>query len=313
MNFPSIVVIGNNTIDNVYVTHGVPGPDQKLNAISVKQYAGGQAANVAHCLAAFGLPVHFLGSFGDDEAGTASKASLLDCGISLEGELTVSQCPTHVATVIVDHESHRRSIVMYKDDRLRLRNSFVKPEWVQRASLVYFDNHEPEAALAAAKVASAREIPVLADLEVLGPRVAEMLSHISSLIAPAEILGEMTGEEDVEKALRWTQRTGPSTVVATMGSAGAIGISGDHAPVSVPAAPCNVVDTTGAGDAFHAGYIAGVCAGMGFPEALKFASHTAAAKCEENGPRVGFARARELRAMFLGNASWRIPRRHHLI
>src|SRR5262245_32393145 len=102
MKFPNIVVIGNNTIDNVYVTHGVPGPDQKMNASSMKQYAGGQAANVAHCLAALGLPVHYLGAFGDDVAGTASKGSLLDYGISLEGQLTVSQCPTHVATVIVD-------------------------------------------------------------------------------------------------------------------------------------------------------------------------------------------------------------------
>jgi len=313
MKFPNVVVIGNNTIDHVYVTRGLLDADQKMNAVSMKQYAGGQAANVAHCLAALGLPVHYVGAFGDDAAGIAGKHSLLDCGISLEGELTVSECPTHLATVIVDHESHRRAIVMYKDERLLLRGDFIKPEWIQRASLVYIDNHEPDAALAAAKFASAHDVPVLADLEVLGPLVAEILSHTSSLVAPADILCEMSGERDVEDALRWTQGVGPSTVVATLGSAGAIGVHRDHPPVAVAAAPCNVVDTTGAGDTFHAGYIGAVCAGKSFLEALNFASHLAAAKCEENGPRLGCRRAKEVRAKFLGEVAWQVPRRHHLI
>lgn len=313
MTQPHVVIIGNNVSDNVFTTHGGLLPDQKVSALSLKQYAGGQAANVAHCLSGLGFSVHYVGAFGDDVAGDAIKLSLSECGVCLEGEITIPQCPTHTAVVLVDCESGARSIVMYKDERLRLRGDAVKTEWIHRAQLVYIDNQEPAAALAAARIASESGIPVLADLEVLGPLIPEILTHVSSLIAPERVLYQLTGLSNLEAAIRETQRAGPSTVVATRGGMGAYGIHGSGPPVFVPACPCILVDTTGAGDCFHAGYVTAVCAGMGFQEALLAACRLAAAKCEEPGPRLGLSRIKELGKEFLNGRRLQVPTRHQLI
>ena len=65
MKPPQILVLGNNTIDHVFISPGL-SPGEKAHAISLKQYAGGQAANVAHRLAILGMSVHYFGAFGDD-------------------------------------------------------------------------------------------------------------------------------------------------------------------------------------------------------------------------------------------------------
>jgi sulfofructose kinase len=313
MSQPHVIVIGNNVSDSVFTTRSGLLPDQKVSALSLRNYAGGQAANVAHCLSGLGFSVHYVGVFGDDLAGAINKASLSDCGVSLEGEITVAHCPTQTAVILVDSESGARSIVMYKDERLRLGEENIKAEWIRSAELVYIDNHEPRAALAAARMASGLGIPVLADLEVLGPLTPEILKYVSSLIAPERVLCELTGLSDIEATVRQTQLAGPSTVVATRGAAGALGIRAGEPPVSVPACACKVLDTTGAGDAFHAGYVAAVCAGLDFHEALTAASRFAAAKCEEPGPRLGLSRLAELRQEFFRNGRWQMPARHHLI
>jgi sugar/nucleoside kinase (ribokinase family) len=308
-----ILVIGNNTIDQVLTMRGRLVHGQKSIADGLQLYAGGQAANVACTLAGLNLSVHYLGAFGDDPGGVLSKVSLMDCQISLEGESTIPNCVNHTAVVIVDCESGRRTIIMRKDDRLRLTRQSVRPEWVNRATLVYVDNQEPEAALEAALLASRRSIPVLADLERLVPLTTKIVSYLSSLIAPARILCDLTSCEDLRSALLEAQRMGPSTVIATRGSAGAMGVSADGIPESVPAFSCSVKDTTGAGDAFHAGYAAAIFAGLDFRRAMQFASRVAAAKCEFSGPRVSRERLAELGQKFLGTGTKNTPERHRFI
>lgn len=280
-----VLVVGNNTVDLVFRMPGMVRRDGKVQAESLTITAGGQAANVAHALALLGVPVRYVGAFGDDDSAL-SRRSLEDVGVDTSRCVLVAGCPAHRAAVLVDTRAGGRSIVMYKDSRLELAPEVITPDLIGGVRLVYLDNHEPRASVVAARLARARGIPVVADLESVSDLVVAVLADVDVLIAPAEVLRALTGENDLVPMLRAVQRLGPRTVVATAGPRGADGVEALGPPTHVPGRPCTVVDSTGAGDAFHAGYIAALLHGADFPARLNFATAVAARKCGVTGPRL---------------------------
>jgi sulfofructose kinase len=308
-----VLVIGNTTGDTVLVTEEGIKPGEKVQASRVAHYSGGQAANTAWTLAALGLDVQFVGAFGDDELGRSSAASLRDVGVSLEGSRTFRGCPSQLGIVVVNAATGERSIVMYRDPRLRLDARFNEA-WVRDSRLVYLDGHEPEASIAVARQAELLGVPVVSDAETFGSARPEVIPHISCLIAPLSTVAALAGSREIEEALAVVSRGGgPATVVATDGSRGSIALCRGKAPIRVPAPACLPVDTTGAGDAFHAGYIAAVLAEWGFEEALKLASELAATTCEVAGPRISLERIAPFRERLKpARLDWR-PSRGRLV
>jgi sulfofructose kinase len=281
-----VLVLGNNTVDLVFRMPGTFPRDGKVQAESLTVTAGGQAANVAHALALLGVPVRYVGAFGDDDDSALSRRSLEDVGVDTSRCVPVAGCPAHRAAVLVDTRAGGRSIVMYKDSRLELAPEVITPDLMGGVRLVYLDNHEPRASAVAARLARARGIPVVADLESVSDLAVAVLADVDVLIAPAEVLSALTGEHDVVPMLRAVQRFGPRTVVATAGPRGADGVGAVGPPTHVPGRSCTVVDSTGAGDAFHAGYIAALLRGADFRARLEFATAVAARKCGVAGPRL---------------------------
>ena len=86
----------------------------------------------------------------------------------------------------------------------------------------------------------------------------------------------------------------------TFGAGGVLGLEGD-AFVGVPAFAVESVDTTGAGDAFHAGYACALARGEPFARALRFGAAVAALKCRAWGGRTGLPTLAETEA-FLAQA-----------
>lgn len=280
------LVIGNNTIDAIYRIPGAISRDAKHQAESFAIYPGGQAANVAHTLALLRHPVEYLGAFGDDDASAVSRRSLVDIGVEVGRCVSVPHCPVHQATVVVDTLTGRRTIIMFRDNRLYLDRHAVTPDLLDGVSEVYLDNHEHRASLAAARIARERGIPVIADLEEPSAETLPILAHVDVLIAPAAVLRTITGKADPGQMVRAAQLLGPRTVVATAGADRVCGVDGPGEPIYVPSVPCSVVDSTGAGDAFHAGYIAALRHGASFDARLRFAARVGSLKCGVSGPRL---------------------------
>jgi sugar/nucleoside kinase (ribokinase family) len=300
----SVLVIGNTTADVVLATeHGLQA-GAKVQARSVARYSGGQAANTAWTLARLGIAVEFVGAFGDDEAGRLAAAELRQAGASLAGSTTVPRCPSQTGYVVVDASSGERSIVVHRDPRLRL-DSDVGP-LTASASMLFLDGHEPTASQTAARQARSRGIPVIADAEVATPEISALLPHISCLIAPVGIICQLAHTDNAAEAvMRLTDADGSRTVVATDGARGALGARPGSRPLHIPAARCMAIDTTGAGDAFHAGYIAAAIRGFDFKARLAFASELAAAQCEVAGPRVSPKRIERFRIRLAGGVHQR--------
>ncbi|MFE0645970.1 carbohydrate kinase family protein [Streptomyces sp. NPDC058877] len=79
---------------------------------------------------------------------------------------------------------------------------------------------------------------------------------------------------------------GPSVVIATKGAEGCGGLDEKGAHFTLAAAPAEVADSTGAGDAFHAGFLAARLRGAGIREAAAWGNRAGALKCRHPGPRV---------------------------
>jgi sugar/nucleoside kinase (ribokinase family) len=297
-----VLVLGNTTADRVMVVDGPWRAGTKAVAAGSRVVPGGEGANVAVTLAALGLRVHYLGRFGDDDAGAASRAALADAGCVLDGCVTVAGCPHHHAVVVVDRATGERSIVSHRDPRLDLPPDAVEPAWVERVGALSTDGQESAPSLAAAKLAREAGATVFADAERGDDALADLLPWVDELVVPLTVLRQLAGREATdEKVVHAAARRGPRVVVGTAGADGCLAFADDHDHdrhhvAHVPAQPAAVVDTTGAGDAFQAGYIAARLGGARLEPALRFASTVAARKCGVAGPRLHAEGVAPLRA-----------------
>lgn len=300
MTSSDVVVIGFNTMDLVFTGHETLRPDSKVYADHLLQLAGGQGANAAVDLAGLGLAVRYLGMFGDDAWADRVRASMTDVGIRLDGSVVVPDCPNHVAVVAVDVTTGTRSIVMCKDPRLTAPDGLVTDEVLDGARALYTDGHEFDASVAAARRARDMGVRVFADLEVARGDANCLLAHVDELAAPLEVVRALAGTDDEEKALGHLRSLGPSVVIATKGAEGCSGLDERGGYFTVPALPVEVTDTTGAGDAFHAGFLAARLRGAQVRQAAVWGNRAGALKCGHAGPRVPVAAMATLRAEMEG-------------
>src|SRR5262249_26131962 len=120
---------------------------------------------------------------------------------------------------------------------------------------------------------------------------------IDFLISSSSFPGRMTGEKDLHTALTNLQETyGCRFVAATLGAEGVLAWFQKRF-LHVPAFPVKAVDTTGAGDAFHGGFVYGLLAGFSVEETLRFAHAVAGLKCRAVGARTGLPALAEVNAL----------------
>ncbi|WP_433985124.1 PfkB family carbohydrate kinase [Tunturiibacter empetritectus] len=155
------------------------------------------------------------------------------------------------------------------------------------ARALHVDGHDTAAATLAATWARAAGIPVIADLDELYPGVEELIENIDYLIVSRDFPRRLTSEPNLEKALQQIQRRyGCTLVAATLGEEGVVAWDGKQLR-HTPAYCVSVVDTTGAGDIFHAGFIYGLLQNWPLSRQLDFACAAAALNCTAVGARGG--------------------------
>jgi sugar/nucleoside kinase (ribokinase family) len=129
----------------------------------------------------------------------------------------------------------------------------------------------------------------IVDVEKVRPGVADLLRSIDALIAAAGFPTEYTGYADLGRALRALAREFSAPLVAvTLGPEGSLALCGDR-EIRTPAFKVEVVDSTGAGDAFRGGF-AGACLRMPdgtIEDVLAYANAVAALNCRALGARGG--------------------------
>jgi sugar/nucleoside kinase (ribokinase family) len=226
-----------------------------------------------------------VGKLGDDDAARLHRDAFACAGVEAQ-LVTVEGAASPQSLILVD-DGGERTVLCRRDERLILRPEDLKREWIVNARALHVDGYDTAAATLAASWAHAAGIPVIADLDEPYRGVEELLKNIDYLIVSRDFPGRLMEDNNLERALRRMQtRYGCKLTAATLGQDGVLAWDGrryqHNAAWHVP-----VVDTTGAGDIFHAGFIYGLLQGWPLERQLDFSCAAAAMNCMASGARGG--------------------------
>lgn len=296
------VGFGLNAVDHLVVVPEYPAFDTKMRLLEHKQSAGGQTATAMVSLRRLGLRTAYAGRFGSDPEGKFGLKSLLDEGVNCDFAEVIEDAKNQIAFITIDARSGERTIVWDRDDRLAYKPDEAPAGFGSLGRVLHLDAHDPPACVRVAKDARESGTIVSADIDNVYEGLPELLPLIDILIGSKEFPHRVTGITDERAALiELHQRYGCAIVGMTIGAAGAV-VYGDDEFIDSPGyrAPGGCRDTTGAGDAFHAGFLYGFLTGEDLETSLKFGNAVAAMKCSALGARTALPTESELKN-FLNN------------
>lgn len=297
-----VLAVGENSIDLLAELDGHPAPDTKMALAGLTERPGGQSATAAVAMARLGLKTRYIGRVGDDDYGRRGLESLVAEGIDVSNVVTVAGVTSRVAVILVDRRSGTRTVLGYRDPGLVMTPADVRARTIDAVRVLYLDGTEVAAATAAAEHARRSGTRTVVDIDTTLPGTDRLLRSIDVIIAAAAFPAALTGASSLGLALaRMQADTGAPVVCVTLGEEGSLARVAGH-EVRTPAFRVPVVDSTGAGDVFRAGFVAAWLHGGDTTEvedALRWANAVAALKCRGLGARTATPTLTELRA-FLG-------------
>ncbi|MGH9680147.1 MAG: carbohydrate kinase family protein, partial [Candidatus Acidiferrales bacterium] len=291
-----IAGVGLNATDTVIRLPHFPAFGSKVEFRVAEVLLGGQVASALVACKRWGLTARYAGKIGDDSYGKLHQDEMARLGIEAHWAVAPN-CPSQSSFILVDGQTGERTVLWKRDPRLELLPSDLRKEWVTRARLLHVDGHDCKAAATAALWAREAGIPVTADLDNLYPGVEALLENVDFAITSRDFPGRLTGEEDLFLSLpRLASRFGCRVFGATLGEDGVLAWDGAAFHYS-PAFAIQPVDTTGAGDMFHAAFAYGLLRDMNLPERLEFSCAAAGLSCTGVGARGGIASLAEIETL----------------
>lgn len=262
-----------------------------------KEISGGSAANTLAGLAALGARCEFIGQVADDQLGEVFAHDIRAGGIAFDIPPRAGDPPTARCLIFVTPDG-QRTMNTYLGASQFLPPAALDESAIAAAKILYLEGYlwgpeEPRAAMrraiAAARRAGRKVAFTLSDAFV----VRNHLDDFNALFAAQEVdiifanhieLAALTGTDDFEAGLNQLAPKVPLLVV-TCGEHGAVALSGGER-CQVAAEPvARVVDTTGAGDLFAAGFLAGHVRGRELSECLTMGAIAAAEVISHFGAR----------------------------
>lgn len=284
------------TLDQLLLVAEFPQPGRKLEVLERCTVGGGPVATALATLAKLGMQVGFCGRLGDDDAGRAILDSFAAAGVDIMNLSVDSRSVSPVATVLVEQESGRRTVLLERGKGCALRVGEIDVDLIRSARAVHLDGRNLAVDKKAARLARQHEVTTFLDLGSLRNSVDGLLEHIDHLVIAEEFALGVTGRRSLRSAARDLWLPSMQSLTITAGREGVLGFEGTTF-YQQPAFDIAVKDVTGAGDAFHGGYIFGVMKNWSLPEILRFAAATAALNCRELGGRAGLPSTAQVRKL----------------
>jgi sugar/nucleoside kinase (ribokinase family) len=261
-----------------------------------REISGGSGANTAAGLGAIGVATAFVGRVRDDQLGRIFAHDIRAVGVRYDGPIAAADSPSETSRCLVlVSPDGERSMSTYLGASVELRAADIDEGLLARAGLLYlegylFDTPEAKAAYAravrAVKSAGGRASMTVSDPFCVDRHRADfrrlIADELDLLFANRAELLSLYETDDLETALDLVAADVPVAAITLSGD-GAVIVRGETR-TRVPANRVPVVDTTGAGDLFAAGFLAGLargaddaaCARMGCAAAAEIISHIGA-------------------------------------
>ena len=289
------VGLGLNNIDILAVVAAFPSSNGKYPLQELVELPGGQTASALVACSRLGWRACYIGSFGNDARGMVAKASLISDGVNVS-ECRLVDAPQALSLVLVDG-NHRRTVLWHRPSELDLGPEHVDERAVTAGRILLVDCYETAAATQAADFAHRRGLPTVIDVDQARPGLAGLLEKIDIVIADEAFPEAFFGGSGVGSALaRMVKEFRPAVACATLGRKGSLTRVEGH-EIFTPAFDVPVVDSTGAGDAFRGGFIAGWLQAGANPlveDVLLYASAVAALQPRGLGARTAMPSREEV-------------------
>lgn len=286
-----VVGLGLCVIDHLYQVEALASGAPRLRFTERLVSGGGMVGTALVQVARLGVDAHALSLVGDDADGRLVRRGLRSEGITTQRLLTCAERPTTVAVVLVDRRTGERRFVV--PDRRRLERGVPDFDLVpiRSGAVLLIDGHFPAQARRALARARRLGVPVVGDFSDPRPEFMRLLPWVDHPIVAQEFVDAFTGGNARETLTRLRDEFGGSPIV-TLGARGGIYLEG--ARVRRFASPrVRVRDTTGAGDAFHGAFAAGLARGLPLPAILALAARAGAVCCTALGGRTRLLSAAE--------------------
>ena len=259
-----------------------------------QESSGGSAANTCAVAAGLGARVAYLGKVAADPLGDAFRQDIAAAGVHFPSEALSDGAPTARCLILVTPDG-QRTMNTFLGACVAFGPDDVDADLIAAASVLYLEGYlfDPPAAQAAFRAAAraarvaGREVALsLSDAFCVDRHRAafrELLADVDILFANEAELCSLYEANDLEDALGGV-RADVALAAVTRSEDGSIILRGEER-VAVAAEPARVMDTTGAGDAYAAGFLAAYTAGRGLAACGRLGSLAAAEVISHFGAR----------------------------
>jgi sugar/nucleoside kinase (ribokinase family) len=292
-----VVGLGYSAYDILAITPYLPEFDdvRMTHLAELVHDGGGPVGTALAALARLGARTGYVGVLGDDREGHWLRTLFLQEGVDVERMRVSTRAGTNVCLILVDQVTARRAILC----RPRVSSTdLILDEadraYIQSAQVLHLDGQFMPAATQAARWARAAGVKVCLDGNHPRPGLDELLPLVDWLVVAKSFPTAYTGLSQTEEAAQALLALGAEVLVVTLGERGCRvwvqGSAGRPSPnkgAPVAGFCVDAVDTTGAGDAFHGGFIYSMLQGWDLQRAAVFANAVAAINCQTLGGRRG--------------------------
>lgn len=301
-----VVCLGAGAMDMIFTVDKLPQPDEMVFAVGeIGFFPGGSTANIAAGIGRLGYSSRFVGRTGDDDNGRRLRLAFQSDGVDIRWLYEIKGGRTAQTIIAVDRRGERIIFSLGGEALLQEPYEFTD-DIMEDAKILYIGEVLPDVGFEAIRVARDHDATV-----IYGPggglswmdkaTIMKLIKSSDYVLLSRRELISLTSCECPNEGARQLLESGVTNVVVTLGSEGSAYYSRDglisHASAfHVP----NVVDTTGAGDSFAAGFMTGLLEGMDIADCLVRGNACAALAIRKVGAREAIPTAEELE-VFLKN------------
>jgi sugar/nucleoside kinase (ribokinase family) len=264
----------------------------KIDADSFFMQGGGPVPNVCVGLSRMGFKTALIAAVGNDPFGEILLSELNRDNVKTDWVI-IKKKLSLLAAGWIEKMSGRRTLVL-------ARELFIKPADIKLSNLpnpkiIHLDGRDMPISLKLARWAKKKNITVSFDIGSVRNDVSEIFPYVDHLVVADEYAFSFTKTKTSRTAIKKLSKLCKGVIVVTEGIKGSTGFNPMENKFNTQKAfKVKNVDTTGAGDCYHTGYLYGLLKGYSLEKRMLFASAAAALKCTKAGARSGIPNEKQL-------------------
>jgi len=259
-----------------------PPAGGKIDASDLSVMGGGPIPNALTGLSRMGLSTVLIAAVGDDLVGKLLVEEIKKEKIDPRYIIVKKGRKSDSAYGFVEEGSGRRTIALYRTIKVNSRD--LKLSNLPRPRLIHLDGRDLETCIKLARWGRKNGAVISFDIGSMRNDVSPIFPLVDHLIVSDAYAFGFTGKRNVRTAIKKLKEHCPGTVVVTEGIKGSVALENDRC-YHQRAYRVKNIDTTGAGDAFHAGYLYGLIKDFEISARLRYGAAAAALKCTRLGAR----------------------------